>query len=95
MDAIWQKIENYREDALAIRREIHRHPELSMEEFHTTALVKETLAKYGIGLADVELPTGAAAILEGAAPGKTILLRADMDALPMEEKSGLPFASEN
>ena len=95
MDAIWQKIENYREDALAIRREIHRHPELSMEEFRTTALVKETLAKYGIGLADVELPTGAAAILEGAAPGKTILLRADMDALPMEEKSGLPFASEN
>lgn len=56
MDAIWQKIENYREDALAIRREIHRHPELSMEEFRTTALVKETLAKYGIGLADVELP---------------------------------------
>lgn len=67
-----------------------------MQETNTTRVIRETLEQYGIRcMEDYSLPTGAAAILEGKEPGKTLLLRADIDALPMEEKSALPFASQH
>lgn len=95
MKTVRKLLETYREDTLAIRRELHRHPELSMEEIKTTAFIKEKLTEYGIPLYEGNLSTGAAAVIEGAESGKTILFRADIDALPMDEKSGLLFASEN
>lgn len=95
MEKIKELIGKYQEDAVSLRRRIHENPELSMKEINTTALVKQQLQQYGLALADVSFPSGAAAVLEGARPGKTLLLRADMDALPMEERSGLPFASKN
>lgn len=79
-----------------IRRKLHQSPELSMQERNTTRLIREELNRYGVRLIDdISLPSGTAAILEGAQPGKTLLLRADIDALPMNEESGLPFASQN
>lgn len=66
-----------------------------MEEEKTTALIKEKLAEYGLEPADVCLPSGAAAVLTGDRPGKTILFRADIDALPVNERSGLSFTSKN
>ena len=80
---------------MELRRKIHRHPELSMQEVNTTRLIQETLQSDGIPLIqDVTLPSGTAALLQGGQPGKTLLLRADIDALPVQENSGLPFASE-
>ena len=91
MSNIRKMAEQYFEDAVELRRRIHQQPELSMEEKETSALVREKLREYGISIAELPLETG---VLAGERPGRTILLRADMDALPVEERSGLPFASE-
>ena len=81
------------EKAIALRRAIHRHPEMGNAEFETSALVERTLA--GLGW-EVTRPVGTAvlATLHGARPGKTIAFRADMDALRIREATGLPFQSE-
>ncbi len=82
------------EEMRALRRHIHQHPELSNQEFNTTALIREKLTEYGIEIADIGLKTGAVALLRGSRPGKTLALREDIDALPMAELTGLPYASQ-
>lgn len=80
---------------IAWRRDIHQHPELSNREFETAAKVAEHLR--GLGLDDVETGiahTGVVGTLIGGNPGPVIALRADMDALPVREQTGLPFASQ-
>ncbi|MFB5269373.1 amidohydrolase [Paenibacillus enshidis] len=76
-----------------MRRELHRHPELSNEEYETTKRICSWLTKLGIHQLDLDLPTGVLAEVKGALPGPTIMLRADIDALPVTEETGLPFAS--
>ena len=78
---------------LELRREIHRHPELGFEEERTAALVEAELDRLGITHRRVA-KTGVVAIIEGTKPGRVVALRADMDALPITERTGLPFASE-
>ena len=75
------------------RRHIHQNPELSFKEYHTSAYVEETLRSFGNIEIEHPTETSVLAIIRGTQKGKTILLRADMDALPMQEESGLPFAS--
>lgn len=79
---------------VAMRRELHRHPELSMEEHETTRRIRSWLTEAGLKLLDLNLPTGVLAEVEGSAPGPTVALRADIDALPVTEETGLPFASQ-
>lgn len=74
------------------RRAIHREPELGFAEHKTSALVLRELERAGIPSKRVA-QTGVVGLLAGAKPGKTLLLRADMDALPVPERSGEPFAS--
>jgi amidohydrolase len=81
------------ERAIALRREIHRHPELGFEEHQTSALVERELDDLGIEHRRVA-QTGVVGIIRGALPGKTAGLRADMDALPITEDSGETCASE-
>lgn len=88
-------IKKYTDEMIDIRRQIHRHPELSNQEFKTTELIKETLTGYGVEIAEIGLKTGVVGIIRGAKPGKTVAIREDIDALPVEELTGLPFASEN
>lgn len=77
----------------SLRRQIHRHPEHGNQEFETAALIEATLT--GLGLKPRRLlDTAVVCDIEGAAPGKTVALRADMDALPIQEETGLPFSSE-
>ena len=79
---------------IAWRRDIHQNPELGNREFRTAAKVAEHLRALGID--DVKTGvahTGVVGTLRGARPGPTVALRADMDGLPVEEKTGLPFAS--
>ena len=95
MSKVNELIQQYTDDAIEIRRHIHRHPELSMEEKNTTEFISQQLLKYGIEISDIPFKSGVLSILKGGEDGHTILLRADIDALPMVEKSGLPFASEN
>jgi amidohydrolase len=78
---------------VAVRREIHRQPELGFEEERTAAIVERELAAIGVEHRRVAR-TGVVGIIRGALPGHTAGLRADMDALPILEDSGEPFASE-
>ena len=76
-----------------IRRDIHAHPELGLEEERTSAIVADTLEALGLEVRRNFYATGVVGLLRGAKPGKTLLLRADMDALPVREETGLPYKS--
>lgn len=81
-------------DVIAWRRRIHENPELAFEEHETAAFIVEKLREFGYAPRCIG-ETGVVAVLEGkAGPGPTIGLRADIDALPGEECTGLPFASK-
>ncbi|TCP31242.1 amidohydrolase/hippurate hydrolase [Scopulibacillus darangshiensis] len=80
---------------MAFRRHLHRHPELSFSEYKTSEYVAEILEDAGIEVERHVAGTGVVGLIKGHAPGKTIALRADMDALPIEEQTGLDFASAN
>src|SRR3954463_7801252 len=83
------------DDVVGWRRHLHRHPELSFEERETSAFVAETLAGFGDAL-EVERPAEHAVVghLRTGRPGPIVALRADIDALPIDEQSGVDFASE-
>ena len=84
------------EEIVAIRREIHRHPELGRTEVRTSALIRKKLEEYGVDGIESPCPTAVAALVHGTAgAGKCIAIRADIDALPVTEQTGLAFASEN
>lgn len=91
---IKQEIQALEKDLIQLRREIHMHPELGLQEFQTSGLVEQYLKELGIHTKRV-FNTGIVGIIEGKRPGKTILLRADLDALPVEEENDLPFKSQN
>lgn len=78
---------------VAWRRDIHQHPELSNREFRTAELVAEHLRRLGLEVRTGVAHTGVVGILRGALPGPVVALRADMDALPVEELVDVPFAS--
>jgi hippurate hydrolase len=79
--------------AIALRRRIHERPELGLDLPETTGAVLESLADLGLELRRSSATSGVVARLRGGSPGPAVLLRADMDALPMPEDTGLPFAS--
>ncbi|HEY4442283.1 MAG TPA: amidohydrolase [Candidatus Elarobacter sp.] len=83
------------DEAVAIRRDIHAHPELGFAEHRTAALVAKKLRALGLEVHEGIGGTGVVGLLDGAHPGPTVMLRADMDALPMPEESAVPFASQN
>ena len=80
--------------AVEWRHHLHRNPELSNRETETAAFVAERLREIGLEVTTGIAGTGVLGILEGGEPGPTIAVRADIDALPVTEASGLPFASE-
>ncbi|HEX7070504.1 MAG TPA: M20 family metallopeptidase, partial [Rhodothermales bacterium] len=82
-------------EVVRLRRTIHENPELAFEEHETARLVQSTLAPLGLAIRTGIAKTGVVASLQGAESGPAILLRADMDALPIHEETGLPFASRN
>ena len=85
--------DKYLEQVTAWRRDIHSHPELSQHEERTAGIVANVLAGLGLEVTRNVGGFGVVGLLRGKSPGKTIALRADMDALPLTEATGLPFAS--
>ncbi|MCC2526488.1 amidohydrolase [Bacillus halotolerans] len=81
-------------ELIAIRRHLHQYPELSKEEFETTDFIAKCLGEKGIPIRPTSLKTGVFADIAGESEGPAIALRADIDALPIEEKTGLPYASK-
>lgn len=80
-------------DIVAWRRALHRVPELAHREEKTSGLVAESLKEMGLTVREGVGGTGVVGLLEGGKPGKVVALRADMDALPIQEETGLSFAS--
>lgn len=89
-----EKIEQNKEDLLNIRHQIHRHPETAFEEIETTKLIKKALDDAGIENHPNGDSTGVIGLIHGAKEGPVLAIRADIDALPIKENTGLPFSSE-
>jgi amidohydrolase len=90
-----ERAQEIREWMTGLRRAIHRNPELGMQEYQTTKLVKAELEKIGVPVKETGLEAGVLALLEGTGEGPVTGLRADMDALPLTERTGLDYASRN
>jgi amidohydrolase len=83
------------EEIITIRRQFHQYPELSFKEYKTSETIRGLLNTWGIEYTFPHVETGIVARIAGEKPGKRIALRADMDALPISEQSGLAFSSLN
>jgi len=81
-----------RNELVALRRDIHRNPELGFAETRTSSLVQDHLKSFGLA-PRVLAGTGVTALIDGPAPGRTLMMRCDMDALPIVEETGYPFRS--
>ncbi len=93
MDQVYAEIDALFDHVVDVRRDLHAHPELSHDEHRTTALIRHEMSQLGLDEVPVATATGAVFTLEGARPGKTVLLRADIDALPITEYAGDSFIS--
>lgn len=86
----------YHSEVVANRRHLHAHPELSYQEYQTSKFVKKKLEQLGITAIESKADTGWTALIEGKNPGKKVIaLRADMDALPIQETNEVPYKSQN
>lgn len=93
---IYPEVLTLKSKLIEIRRFLHENPEISFQEFGTSAYIVEHLESFGgFSITKNVGKTGVTAFLQGSTPGPTILLRADMDALPMQEETELPFKSKN
>ncbi len=95
MNYIEELISSIQNDIINIRRKLHQHPELSNEEYQTSELVKGKLSEYGIEWQSGFANTGVLGVIKGSLPGGTVALRADMDALPIQESNSHSFTSTN
>ena len=95
-EAGWiQAAQSVQTETIALRRAIHAEPELGIHTPKTMSKVRAALAGLPLEWKTGSSTTGAIAVLRGARPGRTVLLRGDMDALPMPEDTDLPFKSTN
>ncbi len=77
------------------RRHLHEHPELSYEEVNTSKFIYEKLKEFGVDQVDYMCETAVIGLVNGTKPGKCLAIRADIDGLPVNEETGLPFASKH
>jgi len=94
LDELKNKIQDILPIITKIRHQIHQHPEIALDEFKTSKLVRDCLKSEKIRLLAPFLETDVVAFIDGNEKGKNVTLRADMDALPIHEKTGLPYASQ-
>ncbi|WP_319409339.1 amidohydrolase [uncultured Desulfosarcina sp.] len=91
---IFDPIEPYRDELIALRRDFHQHPELGFEEHRTAEVVEAYLKDLGLPTRRMA-GTGVVALLDGSHPGPVLMLRADMDALPVAEENDVDYRSRN
>ena len=90
---ILEKLSRHADELTAIRHDLHKHPELLFEEVRTSAIVARELSRLGYQVTTGLAGTGVVGTLTNGSSRKSIALRADMDALPITETTGLPYAS--
>ncbi|MEH7343003.1 M20 family metallopeptidase [Bacillus sp. JJ1532] len=93
LNKLFAKLENYYEDMVSIRRYLHQHPELSFKEVKTANYIKSYYEKLGIEVRSNVGGNGVVAKIYGSKPGKTVALRADFDALPIQDEKDVPYKS--
>lgn len=93
--SMWEKCKERQDYIVGIRRDLHQIPEVGTDLPKTQAMIAAELDKLGIAYRKNKGDSGIIGTIEGGKPGKTILLRADIDALPITEQTGLPFASKH
>jgi len=91
---IHQAVEAIFEETVALRRDFHMHPEVAFEEFRTSGVIAERLEALGLEVRRGVGQTGVVAVLEGTQPGRTVLARADIDALPISDEKEVPYRSQ-
>ncbi len=95
MTSFLSEAEALRDEIIAIRRDVHMHPELGFQEFRTSRMVAEKLGDLGYEVITGVGQTGVVGIMSGGKPGeRTVLLRFDMDALPIQEENDAPYRSQ-
>ncbi|MGD0852984.1 MAG: M20 family metallopeptidase [Acidimicrobiales bacterium] len=94
-DDLPQLLDDVGESMVELRHDLHAHPELAFQEHRTTNVVRDRLVDLGWELASCPTETGAVAVLRGARPGRRIMIRADIDGLPVTEENAITFASVN
>ncbi|MEX0762198.1 MAG: M20 family metallopeptidase [Dehalococcoidia bacterium] len=94
-DAVADAIQTRRNDLVALRRELHAMPELGFKETSTAALIGQRLSAAGLQVRNGIGGTGLTATLDGSSDGPTLMIRADIDGLPIDERTGLGYASTN
>ena len=92
---IKKKITSLKDELIELRRDFHKHPELGFEEHRTSKIIANYLEKCGLNVKRGVAKTGVVGLLEGKSQGPTLLLRADMDALPIQEENDVPYKSVN
>lgn len=93
-EIIESNVKKMEQEIIENRRHLHRHPELSNQEKETSAFIQEKLTEYSVKYETGFAKYGVLGIIEGTKPGKTVALRADMDALPIQEQNTHEFVSE-
>lgn len=93
-DKVMEGAKSVHQKAIEWRHDIHEHPELGNQEHRTAELIADHLRSLGMEVQTDVGTTGVVAVLKGGKPGPVVGLRADMDALPVKEQTGLPYASE-
>lgn len=93
MNTLFDKLEKYYEEMVSIRRHLHQHPELSFKEEKTAKYIQTYYEKLGIEVRGQVGGNGVVAKIYGKKPGKTIALRADFDALPIQDEKDVPYKS--
>jgi amidohydrolase len=93
LNEIYRQLETTYPEMVSIRRDLHQHPELSFQEVHTPKKVADYLSGLGIEVRTEVGGRGVVGILRGALPGKTVALRADFDALPIQDEKDVPYKS--
>ncbi|MDQ7840252.1 MAG: amidohydrolase [bacterium] len=93
-ERLFDIIEARREGLIALRRDLHVHPELAFHEERTAGIVEARLRAAGLEVRTGVAQTGVVGVLRGGRPGRTVLVRADMDALPIQEAGEVPYRSQ-
>ncbi len=89
-----EAIQAEQEDMVSTRRDLHAHPELAFQEERTARLIADRLESLGLTVSTGVATTGVVGLLEGGGPGPTLMMRADMDGLPIQEISDAPYRSQ-
>jgi amidohydrolase len=94
-ESLKKQIKTIEEEVIALRRDFHQYPEIGLKEVRTAEIVADYLEKLGLAVTTGVGRTGVVGLLEGTHPGKTLMIRADMDALPIQEKNEVSYRSKN